>query len=703
MINVSIPLGPPLKSATSVSGGVLPTAPVAPVNDAAGWSLLAPVAAPQAAPQTLGADPGWNLLTPVADPNAAPAEASPGAPSIMGSIGTFANHLVTDIPVVGPIIQGATDWGIGAIQSPFTSVSPGDFVKHEQDYRASQTDANPVAAAAGNALGNVGAATLLGGTTLGAEALGFAGDLVPKMFNSAASYTGETAADNMVRYGQDPMTATVNALTQGPTIPGINLTVPGPLVAAVLPAAAHGFQKAAQVATTSPVARAVMRQLQADRIDPASIPQRTAAMGDGATIADLGPNLQRKAASIATQPGEGQQVIVDAMMARQAAAADRVPQALNNIAGPEPVPSRVTGAVQDAKDALQPYYQQELSNWAADPHAQPLAMQPLADKIDTMVNNAKGPTATALERVRSMLDMRNARGTLDPRPEGLMATRRAIDGMLDGETNTDIIRNLTQARAAIDDTLSASIPGVKAIDARYAELARLGSDFETGRSALNTGGQTGSAMHPDDLAPMMQNTAQNTGRFIGPANGASAGPRFIAGGMLSKIYEVVGNNSNDRVALKKILTGEGKWNYQKIASAFGEDKAQQLLDLFRNESTMAETENLALHGSKTAALTAAHAEDAAAANRPGVIKSLLNFRAGDIYDAAKEKLLGTMFADQQAAHNALVARAVMGNRLNGSVLRDVHRLAAPAVITPALQRVAQAALMSQARLGYQGQ
>lgn len=161
----------------------------------------------------------------------------PQQPSLIGSALSTANHMVTDIPVVGPALQKAGDWAAGQTVGRMMGQDPDEYIRKAEAARSAMDDANPIARVAGGVAGNIGALALSGGTDVGASALGLAGKTIPRIVNGGLSYIGLTAGDNMVQ-GQKPMDALVNALTNGPSIGGV--TVPGSAIAAGIPLLGEG-------------------------------------------------------------------------------------------------------------------------------------------------------------------------------------------------------------------------------------------------------------------------------------------------------------------------------------------------------------------------------------------------------------------------------------------------------------------------------
>lgn len=161
------------------------------------------------------------------DPNA-----QPPAPQsdIMGATAATFGGLVNGIPVVGPMVQNASDALIGT-GAQLTGGNYGETVEGLRERRAQLAAANPVADIAGNLAGGVGAYGALA-KTASASALGLEGSLLSRIGNSAASGAGISAADTAVK-GGSPNDVLTNATYGG-------------IIGAVTPPIASGLGMAAR-------------------------------------------------------------------------------------------------------------------------------------------------------------------------------------------------------------------------------------------------------------------------------------------------------------------------------------------------------------------------------------------------------------------------------------------------------------------------
>lgn len=397
-------------------------------------------------------------------------------------------------------------------------------------------------------------------------------------------------------------------------------------------------------ALTGAAARNVRRALRHDGVIPADIPARLRALGPDAVIADLGPNLQAQAQAIATMPGAGQKVVVDTLKARQAGRNERIIGGVNETLGPAPIPSRLAAENLANRQALEPEYAAAINGATAVDSA------PIALNLDSEVVNLRGPAQRAVRQVRDML---NVVGTdqLDPNPRTLLEVRKAIDGLLAGETDTNVIRVLGNARREVDAELANKVPRIKEVDAKYEELARQEEAVGTGQRALD-GGRT--ALQPEELVDLFATSAVPE-RGIGP----SAVPFRVTQGARAEIERLIGTTANDLNALKTALKGDGSWNRDRLATLYGQQKADELLSILEREVAYSATEGAALGGSRTQVLKAAQDEVNGVTKKPGFFQNALNFNGGSAIAALGDKSLGWVGRGRRRATGAAMADYLM--------------------------------------------
>lgn len=433
------------------------------------------------------------------------------------------------------------------------------------------------------------------------------------------------------------------------------------------------------------------RALTDDALTPAQARARLAELGPDAMLADLGPNLQRQAGALAATPGRAQDVVRSALRSRSAGANTRIRADLDATLGQAPIPSRVDAAIVANQRALAPEYQRALAG------ARAVDTSRIAAGLDSQVVNLRGPAQVAAARVRRMLNVVGD-NVLDPNPATLLQTRQAIDGMLETEANSQVIRVLSAARQQVDDALAAAVPGIKRVDAKFAELARQREALTRGQSVLE-GGRT--APRPDELADEVATGALPQGLAVGP----SAVPLRLREGARAEIERIVGTNSNDVVALRRLIKGEGSWNRDRLATLFGADRADRILQVLEREAAFADTANVVTRNSETAARAAAQAE--VAPGTSGLAGGGAGLRQFDITkpaDAAArvfQFLTGGMSADRTNARNADLAAALMmsgGPRETDPVIDRLVRALLTQERGAAAERAATYALMPPARV-----
>ncbi|MER9658561.1 hypothetical protein [Mesorhizobium sp. M0159] len=374
---------------------------------------------------------------------------------------------------------------------------------------------------------------------------------------------------------------------------------------------------------------------------------RLKALGDSGMPMDLGPNLQRQAGALAATPGEGQAIVRDAIAARDAAANARIRQGVDSTIGKAPDLTAIQAQNKANMEALGPEYTKAFQK------ARAVDTAPIADNLESQIVNLRGDAQKAAQTVRKMLNV-NGTDVLDPHPGTLFQTRQAIDGMLATETNPKAIAVLAEARKAIDNRLAASVPGIKRIDARFAELARQNEALQRGQQALDSGR---TAPRPAELQADIANGAVPVGDTMGP----SAVPLRLRQGARAEIDRIVGTNANDRVALQRLVKGEGDWNRDRLASLFGQARADRIIAILDRERTFADTSNIVTRNSETAARSAAMQDIAPGKTGPGIVRSALNLRFGDTAADAVDRVIGGAKSASQRASNSELARLLTSN------------------------------------------
>lgn len=506
---------------------------------------------------------------------------------------------------------------------------------------ANQTALNPSAAGAGKATGGI-----ILGSTLGKGGATMIPSVAASPLRLALAGSGEGALYGAA-YGAgdgDSFSDRATKALQGGAMGALTGAIATPLVS--------GFFNP-QVSRAN---QTLNTQLTRDNIDPtqvnAMVPQQ---FGPTGVVADLGPNLRGTAAAIATEPGQGQTTITNALTNRQQGANARIAADLDNSLGPAVDPSAVTTEIDAARKAVNTQYEpvfraKALSN---DPF---IDVKPVVAALDNRIGTTVGQTQNTLRNVRDLLSDANGNALRDP--QMVMAVRHELDGMIDSETNRTIQGALKDIRKALDNELGSAVPGLKAVDAQFQEVARQADSLERGQTILDSGR---TAVRPTELDAQV--AAATPGQQLRLSQGARA-----------EIDRLIGTKGNDRVALNQLLKGEGSWNRQRLETVFGKPKADALLGIFEREAALAATENAGLAGSRTSPLISAKADlDAPSASRKA-LESFDFMRPGRAAINVADALLGGRDAARKAATNSAIADALMSQGLSPQSLQEIMSL-----------------------------
>lgn len=310
-------------------------------------------------------------------------------------------------------------------------------------------------------------------------------------------------------------------------------------------------------------------------------------MGEAAMLPDAGPAMLGLAQGAGTGTGPGRSALVDTLRSRDATTAQRLARTLNQNLGPSPIPSRVEAGLSGDRAYMGQEYEPLIQN------ARAVNTQNLANTLDASTVNLRGPAQQAVQRVRQMLDIPGNPGNLDPHPQALLSTRHAIDGMIASEANPAVIRELTLARQAVDAELARAVPGIKAVDAQIEESARQSGGLLRGSQVLDSGKE---AIRPQELAAEMTAAGQPQGQMVGP----SATPFRMQQGARAEVDRVVGTNVHDLPALERTFKTPEDWNYQKLATMFGDQQRDSVANVIAANRRFRDTYQKVVEGSQTA-------------------------------------------------------------------------------------------------------
>lgn len=511
---------------------------------------------------------------------------------------------------------------------------------------------------------------LAGGVGLAKSGVTLAGRVGPGLFRrilgfgaeggayGAAHGAGNTFSDNPSDYVENAKKgAQVGALIGG-SLPAVGSAASGAY------RAANAFV-GPRVGNASPGASAMLRT--AAQADEAGL-RNLETMGPDAMLVDAGPAMLGLGQGAVTGTGSGRSRLVNALRERDANTVPRINQALDEAIGPAPRPSQIEAEIAQNVQRVIPEY-----NGPFDA-SRPVNTQAIADELDHAIQTLRGPAQQAIRRVREYLNVPRAEGArgapeLDTNPFALFQTRQAIDTLLETEQSARVIAQLTRARGLIDGELAQAVPGIKQVDAKYAELMRQGEGLQRGGQVFDTGK---TATRPADLADELRAGALPQGEQVGP----SAVPVRVRQGARAELDRLVGTHANDLNALERKLGTPQDWNAQKFAEIFGEGAHNKVAETLINNRRFRQAFQDIVQNSQTA-------------QRQGAAKAMEGTQGGNVPQDTTITGLGLR------ALNAM-SRAIAGASTTATKNEIGEILAAEG---PEVQRIARELLRTARKTG----
>jgi hypothetical protein len=490
------------------------------------------------------------------------------------------------LPVVGPYVKEGAE-RLGAKYDAATGAAPSEADALTQRKLATEKAdiQNPGAALAGRTIGGVAGTAPL----VAAAPAAFGAGTAPLVLRTGASMLSGGAlsgADAAVRSGGDPVQTGIGAgvgAVAGPVGMGVS-SLYGKAAAAVADRLGGLTNPGGALSGISKAALRYASDAIGDPIKMAALQAEIKRLGPQATLADVSPEWFGVARGAASRPGMRDD-IVNPLLARNDTKNQRLAADLNALGRPID-PTRIEAEIQQAQQALSPDYERVIAG------ARAVDTRPLANRLDVLATNERGPAQRAARQIRDMLDVTGSPGTLDPHPRVLLNTRQAIDGILKTETDPNAVRVLSAARRYVDDQLTRAAPGIKDVDAFHQELARQ-------REALNIGGtvfDTGKTVsRPAAFAEDFVRSANPEGTLVGP----SAAPFRQQQGARAEMDRIVGTKANDPLAMQSAVKSEGDYPRDKLRTMFG-GRADQALNAIDREAQFARTGGRITAGSDTA-------------------------------------------------------------------------------------------------------
>lgn len=355
--------------------------------------------------------------------------------------------------------------------------------------------------------------------------------------------------------------------------------------------------------TPGAVAR-VAKDLRTDAVTPESAASKVHELGPEAMMLDMGRQLQGRGEAIATQPGKGQNTVLDAVEGRTgefgAGTAQRVRDTLDRTMGESPNVVDLTKRIGDIVDQkAKPLYDNVMGahpvvNVPNDITSRPTVAQAMKDAVSLAKDRGEqltGPTETTTilkgpgyhiaddvtpAAKTSLRYWDYVKKAMDHRINGMMKSGGVQT--LDSSEKADL-GGMIAARNALRDHLDDVTDGAyKTARSVAAEKPQLLEAMEQGRAALNT------KLLPEELADMHDNMSIPQ-------------QSMLRVGMRREIERIMATTRNDGAAARRALDTDQ--NREKIATLFGPKVAQEIDNRIAAETKFQDATNKISANSRT--------------------------------------------------------------------------------------------------------
>jgi len=391
-------------------------------------------------------------------------------------------------------------------------------------------------------------------------------------------------------------------------------------------------------------------------------------LGTDAMLPDAGPSMQSTAQAANLGIGANRTAITNALLERDRGTVPRLQADTEAAIGPPPRVSQVEEGIDAGRQQINTEYGPVLQGRAIEPGE--------ANRVMGRLNELALTTRENLDEVVGALTV-PGHNLPDLSPQAWLAARQRVDSMIEAASNPMNPNRyrasvLTNVRRMIDDELAANVPGIKAVDAKFAANRAEQEALQTGRNILDTGRE---AVHPDDLRDLMR--VQSTPQGVAPAGPPAANLR-LRQGTRAEIDRRVGTKANDLTELERTLGTPEDWNAQKLNQIFGPEAAQAVRDSVARNRQFRETYQRVAQGSDTAQRQAAEKTSGIATmpvptrNIAGTVEQVGRWGLGQAIEAQKQ-------VQREAMARILATRdPAEVLRLRNELLAHIRGTAAPA-------------------------
>jgi hypothetical protein len=321
-----------------------------------------------------------------------------------------------------------------------------------------------------------------------------------------------------------------------------------------------------------------------------AVPKDTAPfnrLGPEAMLLDASPSMTGLAQGVSVPPGKYKNLISEALMNRDKGRSTRLLSDTESTLGKARDPDQLKNVLQKAATRQSgPTYRAAITN---APHLDKNVLGPI---LDTQFNS-NALTSTG-ERTVSAIRKEIDRALDAPTPQLAVERLWNIRKELDSQTvhgreefaalsSADKVTqaSLKEARAAVDEILKDRVPGMAQGDAIVHRSKGMQDDIDFGRNALEGGKY---ATTPERLRADLN----------------KRNPKMVGEGIKADIRTSMGTQANDLAALRKKIGGDNDFNRDKLATVFGQEKVERLLNAVDREATFAQNSSDILRNSQTA-------------------------------------------------------------------------------------------------------
>jgi hypothetical protein len=364
-------------------------------------------------------------------------------------------------------------------------------------------------------------------------------------------------------------------------------------------------------------------------------------LGPDGRLMDVGPNLTGQAEALVSSPGRAQSELLRVVRERNAQAGDRIAGAVDRVIGNPVDFEQQTQALMDQRRLRAARFY-----GAAEGHTAPIDTTPVLQQIDRLMPPGTTANPTQIERaltdVRGMLagrsDMRSLHNVKEALDDQIAAAVRANEG---GRAN-----QLGQVRDQLVRQLEAGTTVTNA-QGHQTSLYRQARQEYAGDSAILRAREEGRSVFDRDVNPSTvarEQVARTEAERIAFTEGAR-----------EAVELKMGNARNDALAVRN--TFETRHNRQKLIQVVGQQQADDLINVLRQETRLAGTNQRLTSQSATAGRQAAQKEfpSALPGSKPGwpsvtelptrALQGVYQRTIGPLVDAYKGARLGDVSRD----------------------------------------------------------